>query len=184
MSRLRSDAQDAGLRSSWRRSRVCAQARMTRLPTLGPRGEGWVAIQFVLFALIAVAGGALGGQPGGAAQVVGVVAIALGGAVAAWAGLALQRGRALTAVPHPPDGAELVDVGPYALIRHPIYSGIVLAAVGWSVARGSGAALAASVVLLVFFDLKRRREEAWLLERLAGYEAYSARTRALVPFLY
>jgi len=157
---------------------------MTRLPSLGPRGEGWVAIQFVLFALIAALGGTLGVPAGVVAQVFGVGAIALGGAVAAWAGLALRRGRALTAVPHPLDGAELVDVGPYALVRHPIYSGIVVAAIGWSVARGSGAAFAASLLLLAFFDLKRRREEAWLVERVAGYEAYRARTRALVPFLY
>jgi protein-S-isoprenylcysteine O-methyltransferase Ste14 len=40
-------------------------------------------------------------------------------------------------------------------------------------------------VLAVFLDLKARREEAWLGERLDGYEAYRERTpRKLVPFIY
>jgi protein-S-isoprenylcysteine O-methyltransferase Ste14 len=39
-------------------------------------------------------------------------------------------------------------------------------------------------VLLLFFDLKRRREEAWLEARFADYAAYRARTRRLIPWVY
>ena len=161
---------------------------MSRLPSLGPRGEGWVAIQFVLFAAIGVAGLALPGAWGGTVATIAAVAgwaLVGAGGVLALAGIAgLQGGDALTAVPHPRDEARLVERGAYRLVRHPIYGGLVIAAAGWALARGSVAALAGAAALLVFFDLKRRREEAWLDERFADYAAYRARTRRLIPWLW
>ena len=41
-----------------------------------------------------------------------------------------------------------------------------------------------SLGLFVFFDLKPRREEAWLIERFSAYGAYRARTRRLIPWLH
>lgn len=159
-----------------------------RLPRLGPRGEGWVAIQVVIFAWIAWSGWFLADGVGGTAPAVGVVIgavlIAAGAVLATAATLALQRHDALTAVPHPRDEARLVETGVYGLVRHPIYGGLVLGGLGWSLARGSVAALAGTLILLVFFDLKRRREEAWLVERFPGYAAYRARTRRLIPWVY
>ncbi len=162
---------------------------MSRLPALGSRGEGWVAIQFVLFALIAIAGLLIPGAPGPGdtatvREAAGVILIAAGGLVAVLATLVLRQGGALTAVPHPLPGADLVAHGPYRFIRHPIYAAIVVAATGWAILRTSIPALVATLVLLAFFDLKRRREEAWLLAHHAGYEAYMARTRALIPGVY
>ena len=161
---------------------------MSRLPSLGPRGEGWVAIQLAIFAAIALAGVALPGSLTGPLATPAVVvgwALVAGGGVLALAGLVgLQRGDALTAVPHPRDAARLVERGAYRLVRHPVYGGLVLAAAGWALARGSIAALAGAAVLLVFFDLKRRREEAWLDQRFAGYAAYRTRTRRLIPWIY
>jgi putative ABC transport system permease protein len=49
---------------------------------------------------------------------------------------------------------------------------------------GVGLAALAAVLLALVLDLKRRREEAWLLARFEGYEAYRLRTKALVPFVY
>jgi len=161
---------------------------MSRLPSLGPRGEGWVALQFVLFAAIGVAGlalpGALSGTPATLAAIAGSALVGAGG-ILALAGIAgLQGGDSLTALPHPRDEARLVDWGAYRLVRHPVYGGLVIAAVGWALARGSVAALALAAALLVFFDLKRRREEAWLEERFAGYRDYRSRTRRLIPWLW
>ena len=161
---------------------------MSRLPTLGPRGEGWVVIQGVLFAAIALAGAALTGTwPGpwtGIATSAGWVFVALG-ATLAGAGLAgLRGGDALTAVPHPRDEASLVETGAFRLVRHPIYGGLILGAAGWALLRASPAALLGAAILLVFFDLKRRREEAWLATRYHGYAAYRARTRRLIPWIY
>ena len=160
---------------------------MSNLPALGPRGEGWVAIQVVIFAWIGAAGLLLPGSPGSAqpaADLAGIALIIGGGILAASASLLLQHHDALTAVPHPREGARLVAIGTYRIVRHPIYGGLILGGIGWSLARGSALALAGSVVLFVFFDLKRRREEAWLAQRFPGYAAYAARTRRLIPWVY
>ena len=69
-------------------------------------------------------------------------------------------------------------------VRHPIYGGIVLAALGWGLVTASIAGArdgrrhpgASST-------LKSRREEAWLVERFPDYPAYRARTRRLIPWI-
>ena len=159
---------------------------MSNLPALGPKGEGWVAIQIVIFGWIGGAGlllpGSIGGGP--AVALCGAGLIVLGGLLASGATVLLQHHDALTAVPHPRDGARLVAIGAYRLVRHPIYGGLVIAATGWSLLRGSGWALAGALILFAFFDLKRRREEAWLAERFPGYAAYAAKTRRLIPWIY
>ena len=118
------------------------------------------------------------------AVAVGALLIALGAALAAAGLVGLRAGDALTAAPHPRDAARLVDAGAYRMVRHPIYGGLVLGAVGWALLRESLAALLGAAVLFIFFDLKRRREEEWLAERFAGYEAYRVRTRRLIPLIW
>jgi protein-S-isoprenylcysteine O-methyltransferase Ste14 len=80
--------------------------------------------------------------------------------------------------------ASMVATGPYRYVRHPVYAGLVLAALGVGLFRYSPWTVAAAIALFVILDVKRRREEAWLAERYADYSAYRARTRALIPFLY
>jgi protein-S-isoprenylcysteine O-methyltransferase Ste14 len=158
----------------------------TRIPSLGPRGEGWVVIQFVLLGLIALVPFVLPrGWPEPLGLVLGLVGMFLGlvGLGIAAKGL-LDLRDALTPLPHPRDGSELVETGVYGRVRHPIYGGIVLGATGWSLVTGSVTALVLSGVLLVFFRLKSGREEAWLRRRYPGYEAYARRARRMIPFLY
>jgi protein-S-isoprenylcysteine O-methyltransferase Ste14 len=156
-----------------------------RLPDLGPRGEGWVALQVVLFVAVALAGTA-GPAWAGTARTVGLAAgsilVASGGLLAVRGVLDLREN--LSPVPRPREGGRLVDSGVYGLVRHPIYAGITLAAVGWGLAAASLAALGLAHVLGVFFDLKSRREEAWLLAAYPGYAAYRSRVRKLIPFVY
>jgi protein-S-isoprenylcysteine O-methyltransferase Ste14 len=162
-----------------------AAASSSRLPSLGPRGEGWVVLQVVL--LIAILGaGFLGPLWTGPARVVGVIAgaalIGCGIGLVVAGVLALRR--QLTAYPRPVPGGRLIEDGVFGLVRHPMYGGGVLAALGWGLAMASPLALAGTVVLGVFFDSKSRREEAWLTEQFAEYPAYRRRTRRLIPGLY
>jgi protein-S-isoprenylcysteine O-methyltransferase Ste14 len=157
----------------------------TRIPSLGPRGEEWVAIQVVLFGLAAVAGrvGPVYGGPGSGVLPVAGALLLLAGAVMAVRGV-LDLRFALTVLPHPVDGAPLVTSGIYRHARHPIYGGIVVAALGWALWNLAWLALGMAAVLLVFFRLKSGREEVWLRQRYPDYEAYAARTRRMLPSLY
>ena len=158
---------------------------MSRLPDLGPRGEGWVILQFLLLGLIALAGirfgGVVNGMPAPAIAGVGF-ALMVGGAALAARGL-IDLGRNLTPMPHPREGSRLVISGVYARARHPIYGGLILTAFGWGLASVSLVTLVLAAVLALFFGLKSRREEAWLLEHYADYAAYMERTRRFWPYL-
>lgn len=156
-----------------------------RLPALGPRGEGWFAVQLVLFALIAAAGlfgPAWQGLPRIVAAITGTLLVGGGGVLATRGVLDLRE--SLSVFPRPIEGARLVDTGAYALVRHPIYGGLIVAAAGWGLVSASPLALAGAALLAIFFDLKSRREEAWLADELPGYERYRHRTRRLLPWLY
>jgi protein-S-isoprenylcysteine O-methyltransferase Ste14 len=158
---------------------------MTRLPALGPRGEGWVIIQGVLLVLVATTGWALGPDWPGPGRFVGIIGGALliaGGALLVVRGIA-DLGTALTPLPKPGDQAELIETGAYALVRHPIYGGLILAAFGWAIVQASIIAVALAVVLAGFFRLKSAREEAWLETRFPGYPAYRARTPRFIPWI-
>lgn len=160
---------------------------MTTLPSLGPRGEGWVAIQLGLLASNAGAGplgGSLGGGSGSgpigiAAAIVGVIMLLAGAALAVRGTIDLRE--ALTPMPVPRTDASLVEDGIYGRVRHPIYGGLIVGAVGWAVLWRSSAALVLAGALVVFFLLKSTREEAWLVERFPGYPAYRRRTRRFLP---
>jgi protein-S-isoprenylcysteine O-methyltransferase Ste14 len=156
---------------------------MRRLPALGPRGEGWVLVQGVLLVLVFAAGWSLGPDWSGplrvAAGVVGALLI-VGGIVLAVSGAVELRG-ALTPLPRPRDGAELVETGAYALVRHPIYGGLILAAFGWALVQASMVAIGLAGVLAAFLWVKSVREEAWLVQRFPDYAGYRARTPRFIP---
>ena len=156
-----------------------------RLPDLGRRGEGWFLLQLVFFGAIAVSG-FTGPAWSGWLQAAGIV---LGGVLICCGGILSLRGvldlrENLTPFPKPLDNAQLVETGAYRLVRHPIYGGLILGALGWGLVRAAPLALLGAVALAVFFDLKSRREEIWLSERYREYPAYRNRTRRLLPWIY
>ena len=69
-------------------------------------------------------------------------------------------------------------------MRHPIYAGLIIGALGWSLLTNSLLALGLAVVLLIFFDIKSRREERQLLARFPAYADYRRRVRKFFPYLY
>lgn len=151
---------------------------------LGKRGEWYVVIQFVILALVVF--GPRG--PSWPAPWTGI-GLLLGlflGLVGGLLGLTGLRslGQNLTAVPHPLDDGQLVTGGAYRFVRHPIYSGIILAAFGFGLTINGFLTLLYGVVLFLFFDIKSRREEKWLVEKYADYSAYQKRARKLIPFIY
>jgi protein-S-isoprenylcysteine O-methyltransferase Ste14 len=158
---------------------------MTRLPALGPRGEGWVLIQGILLVLIAAAGWSLGAGWSGPLRLLGVLV----GSALVFCGIALaaravlDMGTVVTPLPKPRDDAELIDTGAFAIVRHPIYTGLILAGIGWGVVTASVMAIALTIALAAFFYLKSIREEAWLDARYPGYAAYRARTPRFIPWL-
>jgi len=79
---------------------------------------------------------------------------------------------------------ELITSGPYRFVRHPIYSGLLLAFIGSALARAEWRGVLA--VVLAFWALwrKLRIEEQWMREQFGlAYEAYARRVAALVPFV-
>lgn len=156
-----------------------------RVPDLGSRGQGWVVLQLFLVALIALAGlpaSSVTGPTGTVLLVVGSVLIVAGGVMAVLGMQAL--GRSFTPNPRPLDTGQLVESGIYGSVRHPMYGGVVLGAVGWGCLNGSLVAILLSAILLVVFYLKSVREEAWLVDHYAGYADYRRRTRRFYPGLF
>ena len=152
----------------------------SRLPRLGPRGEGWVVLQLALMAA-ALAGGFF--PPGWPDQVrlVGIAVAGVGAGLLVAAARAL--GRSLTPLPKPRHRAELVENGPYRLVRHPIYGAGMLGFIGYGLAT-SLPALALAALLVPFWVLKSAVEERWLEQRFSAYSDYRSRTpRRFVPWL-
>src|SRR5512133_529600 len=157
----------------------------SRLPELGRRGEGWVVLQLLLAAAIAGCGFVGVYWPGSVEAFFGVLGllIAVTGVLLLVLGV-LALGRSFTPLPRPRARTRLRRGGIFGLVRHPVYGGLMLLALGWSVEDGP-LCLVPSALLALLFDLKARREEAWLIERLPEYAAYRTRTpQRFLPWLY
>ena len=81
---------------------------------------------------------------------------------------------------------RVVDTGPYRLIRHPSYAGLLLQFVGFGLTLGTFPAVAATLILPTLTLLHRIRvEEAALCAHLPGsYPAYVSRTKKMVPLVF
>jgi len=136
------------------------------------RGGWWVVVQFALIGVIVLV---LGNNqdPQLALRVIGWVAVAVA-LVLGGSGLWMIRAK-LTAMPAPVDGAVLLEKGPYAFVRHPIYSAAILGFIGLSAKGGNLGALLLSLFLIPFFYAKTRYEERLLVARFPGYDAYAER---------
>jgi protein-S-isoprenylcysteine O-methyltransferase Ste14 len=79
---------------------------------------------------------------------------------------------------------ELIVTGPYALVRHPIYTGILAGFLGMAIAIAQVRGLIVFVLILLAFWMKLRMEEQWMRSQFGEeYAAYAHQTAALVPYL-
>jgi protein-S-isoprenylcysteine O-methyltransferase Ste14 len=153
------------------------------------RGESYVLVQILLMLLVVFGPADLPGIPRWGppwATVTLVSGLVVGGVglVLTALGLLALGSRNLSPFPRPPDDAGLVTTGAYALVRHPIYSGVSLMAAGWALARCSPLTLGYTLILFIFFDIKSRREEQWLQAKFPPYADYQRRVKKLLPFIY
>ena len=149
------------------------------------RGAGWVWLQFAVMAVLLGVGFLPPEWPHGVQRllsIVGPVLAIAGGAIIIWSSRLLGRG--FTPYPKPLASGELIDRGPYRVVRHPIYSAGLLFFTGYALYAGV-LALIVTGALGVVWALKARVEEGFLRERYPGYDEYARRVRfRLVPFLH
>ncbi|GAA3458648.1 isoprenylcysteine carboxylmethyltransferase family protein [Saccharothrix longispora] len=136
-----------------------------------------VAAQFALLVILAVP------QPRWASppplRWTGLVLVALGLVVMAATAATLRRG--LTPSPLPNDHAVLRTTGPYRFVRHPMYTGLLITALGWTLASPGPVRACALLALAVLLGVKARWEETRLVRRFPDYPAYARRVPRLVP---
>jgi len=114
--------------------------------------------------------------------VLGTVLLVAGLGFSVWARRHLGRNWSMQVVVK--EDHALVRSGPYRLVRHPIYTGILLGFLGMALAIGQWRALAGFLCFVVSFAVKSRLEEARMRDTFPAYEQYRRETAALIPFVY
>ena len=97
---------------------------------------------------------------------------------------AIQLKRNLTPLPMPVEHGELIQTGLYAYVRHPIYLGVILMALAWFLHTQAVLTLVEFIAVMIFFEVKSRQEEYWMVQVYPEYAGYQRRTAKLVPRVY
>ena len=114
-------------------------------------------------------------------SVVSLTSLFLGIVILGFSALAL--GKSLTAHPIPGKNAVLVTDGLYRFVKHPIYSGLILAAFGLTISGGFFPHVVFFVALVLLLNYKASFEEKLLASTYAGYAEYSKKTGRFIPRL-
>ncbi len=115
--------------------------------------------------------------------VIGLAVLVAGMGFAFWARASL--GRNWSAVVTLKEDHRLIRTGPYAIVRHPIYTGLLTAVLGSAVALGRVHHFVALALVFAAYWRKSRIEERWLAQEFsAEYETYRREVPALIPFLF
>jgi protein-S-isoprenylcysteine O-methyltransferase Ste14 len=142
-------------------------------------GWAWVAVQAVLIlALIAAPPSKALHAPLAFGWVLfGLGLIIFGAAMAV-------LGHAFTPNPVPKENARLVGRGIYRFVRHPMYTAVLVCALGWSLAHGAIWHYGVSLAMWVFFYAKSSAEERWLMQRHPHYADYRASAGRFMPKVF
>lgn len=95
-----------------------------------------------------------------------------------------RLGRFLSPLPRPVQGGPLVTTGSFAIVRHPIYSGLFFSLWGWAWVMADINRLLVSIALLLFFNAKATVEERWLAATHPDHAAYRSRVSKLIPWIW
>lgn len=120
---------------------------------------------------------------GPAAAYTGLALTVVGLGFALWARFAIGRnwGSLITVQ----EGHKVIRSGPYAVVRHPIYSGFMLATFGTAIVFGNVGGLVATALVVLSWGYKSRLEERFMIEQFgAEYEQYRHDVKALIPGLW
>jgi protein-S-isoprenylcysteine O-methyltransferase Ste14 len=113
----------------------------------------------------------------------GLAITVAGLALSVWA--RIQIGRNWSGLIQVKEGHQLMHTGSYAIVRHPIYSGFMLATLGTAIAFGEISGLLAFVMILAAWGYKSRLEETAMAEHFgAEYETYRRKVKGLIPFIW
>jgi protein-S-isoprenylcysteine O-methyltransferase Ste14 len=147
------------------------------------RGGGWVLAQWMLMvATLVVAPLWPDGWPGLWSRVTAAVLLA-GGAFYGISGV-MALGANRTIFPEPPPKARLIRTGVYAIVRHPLYTSVILLSFAWALWWRSLPGLVPAGLTVVFLDAKARSEEERLRARFLDYQGYARRVKRLLPWIY
>ena len=145
------------------------------------RGYFYVAVQFLLIALLFTA--PRQAEPYGAFSdvvgIVGVAVIALGAVILVTSFVRL--GRSLTANPVPKEDGVLVTSGLYGRVRHPIYFGLLVLAIGVVLDAGWWPQIVIALMLYFLLNIKAQFEEDLLRKKYPEYKAYALKTPRFFP---
>jgi protein-S-isoprenylcysteine O-methyltransferase Ste14 len=112
-----------------------------------------------------------------------MVAVAIGGFAFTW-WARIHLGRLWSSSVSRKADHHIIDSGPYGLVRHPIYTGIIVASVATAVQRGTAEAWLGMALMTLGWYIKARLEERFLRSELGAesYDAYARRVPMLMPF--
>lgn len=154
------------------------------METATARGLYWVIGQFVLIGVIVLATfvDPFKYEASVVAQLSAVICIV---ASIVCVVLAFRHlGHSLTPFPKPLATGTLVTRGMYAIVRHPIYTGLLLGCVGLTLFSQSPIALLATITLSIWLNFKANFEETWLQRQYAEYADYRRHTKKFIPFIW
>lgn len=82
-------------------------------------------------------------------------------------------------------GQKVIDTGPYAIVRHPMYSGFALMMFAVVIALGSWYALIPAILAIIFLTIRIKFEEKMLIKGLVGYKEYKEKVKyKIIPKIY
>ncbi len=148
-----------------------------------PKDKLLVFLQFVLFAIFALSSRLE--APFYEKAIFKFIGFVVAFAGFVWVILALyQLNTNLTAYPSPKETGKLITSGLYRIVRHPIYSGILLLSLGVALVMNNFLMLGLFVVLALFFTYKSRYEEGLLIKKYPDYLDYRKKTGGLFPVIF